>query len=193
MLCCSLVLSFILLAFLSCLCLITLYSFQPHSCKILFLFSACSCTGSHFSHTYSFLCVFTPLTPLSFLGCASYCASLHSGSLPYLFNFLYFIWIPGGIFAMLPSGNKDCYASIPLIAFMFLNQHQWWCNQKILPIASEFPSTCASLIFFLSLSRYIQNPIWFYFLKLIFTGKTILSWKYKAKEHCTVSLQCVLC
>lgn len=91
MLCCSLVLSFILLAFLSCLCLITLYSFQPHSCKILFLFSSCSCNGSHFSHTYSFLRVFTPLTLLSFLGCASFCASFHSGSLPYLFNFLYFI------------------------------------------------------------------------------------------------------
>lgn len=59
--------------------------------KSSFYFSSCSCTGSHFPHTYSFLSVCNPLTLLSFLGCTSFCASFHSGSLSYLFNFLYFI------------------------------------------------------------------------------------------------------
>lgn len=89
---------------------------------------------------------------------------------------LFYHWILGGIFAVLPNGNKDCYSSIALTAFMFLNQHHWWCNQKILPTASFLPGVHINLLsLFKHIYIYIQNPIWFHFLKLIFTSKTILS------------------
>lgn len=140
MLYCSLVCSFVPLFFLSHLFLVTLYHFQPHSLKDLFLFSSCMSTDSHVSHSYSFLNVLTPRVLLSLSCCTTFSCFISLWlSVTHVQFSLFYHWIPGGIFALLPSGNKGCYSSISLMVFMFLVQHQWWCDQKILTTASSPP------------------------------------------------------
>lgn len=55
-----------------------------------------------------------------------FCTSFHS--VPHVQFSLFHYWIPGDIFAVLPSGSRGYYSSISLIVFMFLVQHQWWCD-----------------------------------------------------------------
>lgn len=120
-LCCSLACSPAPLFSLSHLCLLALYHFQPHS-------KSCTCSS------LALLLVPTSLTlfPQCFRtlnSCKPFVLRfffvLHFTLSVTLVQFsLFHYWIPGDIFAVLPSGCRGCYSSISLIVFMFLVQHQ---------------------------------------------------------------------
>lgn len=112
MLCYSLVCSFIPLVFLSCLCLVTLYHFQPHSLRIPFLFHLAlvhtSLTLLLFPQCFHTLSPFKPFVLHFFF-------VLHfTLALSHMFNFLYFITEFLGVYL------QCCLAGIRAASLVFL-------------------------------------------------------------------------